>query len=338
VYSFAWNAPTFPHDFKLQNGCVKCHTTTGFIAYSSGKVTTAWGSASDSTKEVLTCRGCHTDITNGALRSPVRIHPYPNDSYQNQDAGPSNLCAGCHSGTTSGRSIKALSDYNSAFVGSHYFAASGILFKSAGYEFNGLDYSNKVHFRHDRIGINNHTSYGYSTGSQGPCVACHMSSPDKHSFLPVTKDSAGTVTAVTSTICAGCHTTPATLDAARMNSRKARFSTSLLALQKLLEDKGIIYKTDNVPYFFTTAKANYTAWVTADTMGAAFNLHLLSHEPGAYAHNVVYAKRLIYDSIDYLDDGLLNSSVSAAINALSSLDAAQKTTAIGYLTSADSRP
>jgi hypothetical protein len=73
-------------------------------------------------------------------------------------------------------------------------------------------------------------------------------------------------------------------------------------------------------------------------MGAAFNLHLLTHEPGAYAHNMVYAKRLIYDSIDYLDDGVLNSSVSDAIDALTSLEAAQKSTAIGYLTKAGARP
>jgi hypothetical protein len=287
---------------------------------------------------VLACNGCHTDITNGALRSPVAIQPYANDSYRNPNTGPSNLCAGCHSGMMSGRSIKALSNFNTAFVGSHYFAASGILFRSAGYEYTGQDYSNKVHFRHDRIGINNHTSYGFSTGNQGPCIACHMSSPDKHSFLPVTKDTSGVLTELTSTICAGCHTAPASLDAARMNSRKTRFSIALLALQKVLADKGITYLVDRPPYFYNSLNAAYTAWGSADNMGAAFNLHLLAHDPGAYAHNMVYAKRLIYDSIDYLDDALLNSSVSAAINALTTLDANQKTTAIGYLTNAGARP
>jgi len=334
VYSFAWSA----HDYKLQNGCVKCHTTTGFIAYSSGRVTTAWGSAGDTTREVLACNGCHTDIVSGALRSPVTIQPYANDSYRNQDAGPSNLCAGCHSGTMSGRSIKALANFDSVFVSSHYFAASGILFRSGGYEFSGQDYSNKRHFKHDRIGINNYTGYGYSTGSQGPCIACHMSSSDKHSFLPVTKDATGIVTAVTSAICAGCHTAPADLDAARMNSRKTRFSITLLALQKVLENKGITYLADRPPYYYNSSNTAYTTWGSADTLGAAFNLHLLSHEPGAYAHNMVYAKRLIYDSIDFLDDGVLNSSVSAAVNALATLDAAQKTAAIGYLTNAGARP
>jgi hypothetical protein len=334
VYSFAWNS----HDFKLKNGCVQCHTTTGFIAYSSGRVTTAWGSPSDTTREVLACNGCHTDVANGSLRAPVTVRPYLNDSYRNQDAGPSNLCAGCHSGNVSGRSIKSLSNVDTKFDGSHLSAATGILYKSIGYEFNGRDYSNKVHFKHDRIGISNFTAYGFSTGNQGPCIACHMSSADKHSFSPVTKDASGVVTELTSTVCARCHTTPATLDAVRMNNRKTRFSASLLALQKVLADKGINYLVDRPPYFYNNAHLEYSSWVSADTLGAAFNLHLLSNEPGAYAHNMVYAKRLIYDSIDFLDDSTFNNSVSATIRALTTLNETQKTDALGYLVVGGTRP
>ena len=36
--------PWIVDDFKTMSGCVQCHTTTGFIAYSTGKVTAAWGS------------------------------------------------------------------------------------------------------------------------------------------------------------------------------------------------------------------------------------------------------------------------------------------------------
>jgi len=330
----AWSA----HDFKLQSGCVQCHTTTGFIAYSSAKVTAAWGSPSDPSKEVLACNGCHTNTADGSLRSQVPVTPYLNDTYINPNAGPSNICAGCHSGTVSGRSIKSMSTFETVFDGSHYLAASGVLFKSIGYEYSGRDYRNKTHFKHDRIGINGYTGYGFNTGSKGPCIACHMSTTDKHTFSPVIKDASGNVTALTSTICAGCHTAPAYLDAERMNSRKLRYRSSLLALQMVLESKGIIYKEDNVPYFFTGSKIAYTSWGTADAMGAAFNLHLLTHEPGAYAHNMIYAKRLIYDSIDYMDDGVLNNSVVATINSLAALDATQKSAAVGYLTSTNSRP
>jgi formate-dependent nitrite reductase cytochrome c552 subunit len=53
-----------------------------------------------------------------------------------------------------------------------------------------------------------------------------------------------------------------------------------------------------------------------NNMGAAFNLDYLAHEPGAFVHNSRYVKRLIYDSIDWLDDGVLNYSVGATLTAL----------------------
>lgn len=44
-------------------------------------------------------------------------------------------------------------------------------------------------------------------------------------------------------------------------------------------------------------------------MGAAFNLSLLRHEPGAWVHNPRYAKRLVFDSLDWLDDHELDGAV-----------------------------
>jgi hypothetical protein len=37
-------------------------------------------------------------------------------------------------------------------------------------------------------------------------------------------------------------------------------------------------------------------------------------DPGGFAHNDVYAKRLMYDTIDWLDDGILNLSVRDTFN------------------------
>lgn len=47
----------------------------------------------------------------------------------------------------------------------------------------------------------------------------------------------------------------------------------------------------------------------AYTYGAAYNWYMLYYDPGSWAHNPTYAKRLIYDSMDWLDDGTLNQSV-----------------------------
>jgi len=335
-------------DFKTISGCAQCHTTTGFIAYSSGKVTSAWGAASDKTKEVLSCKGCHSNIGTGALRSNLPVAPYAGDSYRNPDLGTaSNLCAKCHSGTQSGRSIKAQAAAganfaNLPFIGSHSSAAVGILFKSIGYEFGARDYSNGWHFKHDRIGINHFKAYGFDTGSDGPCAGCHMSSPNQHTFSPLAKDESGAVSAIISSSCAGCHTGAAYLDAARVNARINKYALTLLALQKVLEGKGIYY-AEAAPYFFKSANNAspgnaVTNWGTADTMGAAFNFSLLRHEPGAYAHNMVYAKRLIYDSIDCLDNGALDNSVAATLDNLTGWTAEQKSTVKGYLTPSGARP
>ncbi len=53
-----------------------------------------------------------------------------------------------------------------------------------------------------------------------------------------------------------------------------------------------------------------------NNMGAAFNFNLFRHDPGAYAHNRYYVKRLLYDSIDWLDDNLLNFSVGTTLTAV----------------------
>lgn len=42
-------------------------------------------------------------------------------------------------------------------------------------------------------------------------------------------------------------------------------------------------------------------WPVQGDLGAAHNYNYLHHEAGAYAHNSLYAKRLIFDSIDWLD-------------------------------------
>ena len=81
-----------------------------------------------------------------------------------------------------------------------------------------------------------------------------------------------------------------------------------------------------VPYviFQSGSQSGATNWMMGETaqdrgrnyFGAAFNLNLLLHEPGAYAHNSRYAKRLIYDALDWMDDRSLNYSVGATLEAL----------------------
>jgi hypothetical protein len=254
------------------------------------------------------------------------------------DSGESNVCLNCHIGRESGDSVKnALFGNNTSFgrrsfVNSHYLTAGGTLYGTTGYEFTGRDYVDPPFFDHKNIGrvVTNSTGTPVPNLTVGPCAGCHVyetvASNARHSFLPVTKDANGVITAVVSPICATCHGVllPASLEAS-----KASLNASLETLKVQLALRGYFFRNTN-PYFFTTASGNtaVTNWLSpGDTdksgnttgknnMGSAFNYNLLFHDPGAFAHNDIYTRRLIYDSIDWLDDNLLNDSVAATIVAL----------------------
>jgi hypothetical protein len=68
-----------------------------------------------------------------------------------------------------------------------------------------------------------------------------------------------------------------------------------------------------------------------NNQGAALNFNMLDHDPGGYVHNRMYVKRLMYDSIDWLDDNQMNYSVGATLNALDVTTYTWKTGAMRYL-------
>ena len=68
-------------------------------------------------------------------------------------------------------------------------------------------------------------------------------------------------------------------------------------------------------------------------MGAAFNLRLLDTDAG-WVHNGTTARRMLYDTIDYLDDGTQNNSVASTISSLygaGKIDATTETYALAYI-------
>jgi predicted CxxxxCH...CXXCH cytochrome family protein len=277
------------YDFKTMSGCVQCHTTTGFIAYSSARVSTAWGKSSDKTKELMTCIGCHSDITTGALRTMTPIRPYAEDTgYINPNIGKSNSCMTCHSGTKDGKSItsqlNAFADFtNLPFINPHYMAAGGTSYGQAGYHFPDRSYN----------GAATHTNLGSSDGS-GSCVNCHKNSTYGHKFL------SGAIS-----LCAGCH--GSSFDDATLSADRTAFLNALEILRAQLAANGFVY-TASPPGFTNTNWG--TGQAGANTMGAAFNYVLFATEPGAYTHNPTYARQLVIDSIDYLDNGQFDDSVS----------------------------
>ncbi len=435
--------------------CQRCHTSTGFrnfannqAAYDADGNTTPdtsndFSHLSGGQAELLYCWACHTDNI-GTMRNPGQISANYNAfigsgttstlaasvTYTYPDVSKSNVCMGCHTGRENGDSIAQLNTQptpttanfsNLGFINSHYLTAGGTVFTATGYEYASRDYASPSSYMHDKIG----SSAAANTGTSGPCAGCHMSTPESHLFLPVTRDANETITAVTSTVCAVCHPSgeALTVDATMLENQKTLLADSLEALLRQLDARGYYFRSSH-PYFFrprvttgtvsvtngsatvtgtgtswstagivttgsnpdrfkvnldgtyyvvaavvsdteltlttayagtTVANASYsiirsgstsggvTNWLTsgdADTtgavtgknnMGAAFNLNLLEHDPGAFAHNRYYAKRLVYDAIDWADDNNMNYSVGATLNALDATEHPYKADAISYI-------
>jgi hypothetical protein len=306
--------------------CQRCHTATGFVAKLGNEAgtTNVFGALDVNLPgEVVRCTACHTDIATGAVRTATAYTAtYSNGATQTfPDVGASNLCVRCHGARESGDSVKlSAGDFsNLSFINSHYLAAGATVFAGGGYEFTGLDYVNKAFFKHNIIGIANPTA-PVATDA-GPCVGCHMGTTANHTWEVVAKDDAGTITAINSETCASCHAGNYALTPEKLELEKEELHASLAALESALAAKGIYFYPAH-PYFYTapyvvggtnTAFKNWEgvyAGKGKDVMGAAFNYNLLEHDPGAYAHNRFYTKRLIFDSIDFIDNGVLDGTIS----------------------------
>lgn len=172
-------------------------------------------------------------------------------------------------------------------------------------------------------------------------------SPDSHSFMPVVKqlNGNGLIEKISSTACIRCHTSTAsaqTMDVNRFNTVRQGYVAAMAYLRGVILariDRATISsansKTKSISYGTTSAPPNWlkTCVPTATsmihdqlqpgsgttligkgayTMGAAFNYEMLYADFGAFVHNPMYVKRLIFDSIDWLTDCTLTSDNGAS--------------------------
>jgi hypothetical protein len=288
------------------------------------------------------------------------------------DVSGSNVCVLCHSGRKSGGSIAVSTGTfsNLSLISSHHAPSAGVLFKVIGYEYPSLDYSNIAEFKHDQIGL---AGAPEGTGTYGPCVGCHMLNntaegvgPNQvaHYFMPVTTDGE-TITGIATTTCAACHTGANEMTADKLMEERDGFRAAQDALIYFLStrtsagggqywwggDYGCagFYKTQTDAQNCVSANAQKNWLSVGDAvtngsvtgkknMGAAFNLYLFSQDGGAFAHNRIYTRRLIYDSIDWIKDNNLNDSTCADLNALNATTYPFKDEAIAYLCGTGTRP
>ena len=301
---------------KEVTGCDACHSDYSFKVRKVNQVKIFFN-FSGTTQPSVGNPGGHAKIQNYGVTFP--------------DLGSSNMCIPCHSGRGVGSAIKLLSDMGVDFKktnspSGHDFTGAALLTAKSGYEYAGKEYTTGV-------GANTgHDSAGSSSG-KGPCITCHMNKAiksDSHTFKPVIHDTAQfplytanrtwaqtysvssaspaslKISSITSLSCntSGCHVG---LDAAELNSDKEGYISALAVLNKWIR---LVRNVPALPQLAFNATTNNvrssTQWdllgagTGPDLMGAAFNLSCLNNEPGAYTHNPLYAKRLVYDSIYFL--------------------------------------
>lgn len=169
----------------------------------------------------------------------------------------------------------------------------------------------------------------------GPCVTCHLNVngvPARAAHGHSWKIDANAF----NQLCINCHDeeggvplTGANFQTIFLEEQAAGFTDALGLIANLFQTNyGIKYDANAYPYFYDltkdpTGKTAVKDWTrgTKDQkfgkrlMGAAFNLNLLTKDPGSYVHARTYVRRLVYDTVDYLDDKALNYSAGASAKA-----------------------
>lgn len=328
---------TFPHydwdnsdaDLGLgsnRSSCQMCHTATGAMNFlndpanydaANNDFSHLEGWTADHKQsgqnELLYCWACHSD-SDGNLRNPGAItlsYEYNGVPVTLPDVNGSNVCVNCHGGRGNNDDIRS---GRSSRAASHHAPTAGNIFAAvthSGYEFdNGgvyLDYSTPD-LMHDKIAV---ATGGDVDDDISPCVNCHMGGSDatasadlqNHNFAAAA-DTAGTITAIPHLdICnnAACHTAPA-MSIAVLQGYKDGFAAAFAVLEGYV-DNTITNYLDETINKNTPSDIDYGAWQ---------NYKFMSEEPCSYVHNSLYAKRLIFDSIDRLDNGALTGTINLA--------------------------
>lgn len=317
-------------DFKDNVSCIRCHTSTGYIDYVTNGFAApnnTWATSDDNTREVLTCKACHTNYNfKNSVRSVAQYTAPYKENFKTTnviypDVSTSNICIPCHAGRESGQSVRDITDFtNASFKNPHYLAAAGVFYAKAGYHFytSVAKYDNYANFRfnHSKIGMTGQftTTTPIGSGTVGQCVGCHLGNAGTYiNYSSHTLNPVYVARSTGSTGCYGCHSGEdmATL----IEEEKEIFKRGMDLFKYVLESNGIYYRS-TYPYFYPSPSSNTPIknWTVvgptsgdavsgANNMGAAFNYKLLEAEKGAHVHNRSYARRLISHSIFYLQTG-----------------------------------
>ncbi|MDD5263201.1 MAG: hypothetical protein PHD76_15260, partial [Methylacidiphilales bacterium] len=268
--------------------------------------------------------------------------PYP-------DMGRSNACIFCHDSRE--KDPGAITDASTNYQRTHYLQAATTMFVKMGFitfapgSIPGVEIDKTLLSDQDggtitsthrklgtpaMIGNEGITAKDKKLTSGGPCVSCHFSASHSQEIDQRSIDA----------VCIRCHDS----EMGHSLSKEADFKQYFLepqseAYQAALTlainifnnmGTGITIAAEPAPLdefvraykTGTTTEAGAADWTAAmavlgsnynkaRVMGAVSNIVYFKRDPGAFVHARTYSRRLIYDTIDYLDDGTMNGSTGA---------------------------
>ena len=282
-------------------GCVKCHTSSGLPKLLNGETL-----AASPPSNGFACSLCHDNVQTFTVREAGEV-TFPSGLKANlEDA--SNLCANCHQGRASKKTIDdniAADPPKLGFVNVHYYAAAASFFGTdvkGGYEYDGKTY----------VGKNMFPAHG---GNLNTCVQCHMgtkSANKSHMVIPKVANcqchgiSSFDALKITGTDYNKDGQQPVKQE---IESTQAALYAQIQAYAKDTLKKPIAYSPTAYPYFFYDTNGNgildadeatsANAYKSFDEklLKAAYNYQFSIKEPCGYIHNADYMAQLAIDSV-----------------------------------------
>lgn len=308
-------------DTSTRGACQACHTSTGISNYLATQNTSltgydpannsfshlsGWSATGGSPQnELLYCWGCHSNAGTGSLRKTnqaILTFTFQDAPIVISGAGKSTACIVCHGGRGSVSDAILNDDPRSNRFQGHHAPTAGVLYSAQthiGYEYPGLNYTS-ASFAHDDIGT--------GANGSGPCASCHL--PGKsHTFEALELDAGVPVAIRNQTLCNTCHRggTPE-VTPARLISLKAGYAQASTILNNYVNN--LPGFTNYLNLAITNANYNDTILVPNNAYGAYQNGKLNADEPCAYVHNSIYTRRLLFDSIDWMNNGVLDGTIT----------------------------
>jgi len=289
----------------IPTNCAKCHSTIGYMDF-LGEDGTAAGQVDNASPigTTVECVACHNE---SSMRMAGVVFPSQAEISDLQGQGN---CMQCHQGRASTVQVdRATQDMEAdqvneklAFVNVHYRPAAATRWGSevrGGYQYAGQGYAGLFqHVRDYQQCAECHDPHSLKVNPQ-QCSPCHVNVVDAG-------DLQGIRMAGTDWSGEGAPDRGVALEIAALHGRLYEAIQDYAAS---VAGAPIAYTPRANPYFCVdkngdgaangeeTAAANrYASW-TPRLLRAAYNLHFVQMDPGAYTHNPRYVIQLLHDSL-----------------------------------------